>query len=145
MMDVRVMKSDTELARCFPVFQELRPELKDSKDFIQKISLAQEENYQIVAALVDDTVLACMAMRLMHTLAWGKIVYIDDLITASHTRNKGAASKLMEYAINFAKTNNCEQVHLDSGYHRILAHKFYLNRGFQLSTHHLSLVLNKVK
>ena len=77
----------------------------------------------------------------MNTLAWGKIIYIDDLITSSQFRSNGAGNKLLDYVIDYAKEHNCAQVHLDTGYQRNAAHKVYLAKGFQLNCHHLALDL----
>jgi hypothetical protein len=35
----------------------------------------------------------------------------------------------------------CDEVHLDTGFSRHDAHRLYLNKGFKLSCHHMSLQL----
>lgn len=80
-----------------------------------------------------------MGFRFMNVLAWGKILYIDDLVTKEGQRNKGYGKALLDYAVNTAQANNCNQIHLDSGYGRYEAHSLYLRYGFKLSCHHLTL------
>ena len=77
----------------------------------------------------------------MTMLAWGKILYIDDLITKEKERGKGYSKILLEYVIQIARENLCNEVHLDTGYTRHVAHKFYLKREFELNCHHLVLKL----
>lgn len=84
---------------------------------------------------------ACMGFRIFETLSWGKILYIDDLITKEKSRKKGFGRVLLEYAIEQGRFHNCSEIHLDSGFHRYDAHRLYLNMGFTLHCHHLSLVL----
>jgi GNAT superfamily N-acetyltransferase len=59
-------------------------------------------------------------------LAWGKVLYIDDLITDSETRRSGHGGKLLKWVIEQGKKANCDQVHLDSGPQRHDAHRLYL-------------------
>jgi GNAT superfamily N-acetyltransferase len=77
----------------------------------------------------------------MTTLAWGKILYIDDLITKNTFTGKGYGKMLLDHATKIAKDNACQQVHLDTGYTRHAAHRLYLKQGFELNCHHLVLKL----
>lgn len=63
-------------------------------------------------------------------LAWGKHIYIDDLVTAERHRSRGAGAKLMEWFKSYARSQGCDQLHLDSGVQRYAAHGFYLRAGF---------------
>ena len=69
------------------------------------------------------------------------MLYIDDLITGNQYKNNGYGRLLLDHVINYAKSLNCNQVHLDTGYSRHDAHKLYLKKGFILSSHHMSLHL----
>jgi GNAT superfamily N-acetyltransferase len=68
-------------------------------------------------------------------------LYIDDLITKEKNRGKGHGKALLDHATAIARDNECDEVHLDTGYARHAAHKVYLNQGFQMRSHHLSLKL----
>jgi GNAT superfamily N-acetyltransferase len=129
----------SDIASCFPVFQELRPELRDREAFIAQVLRQNREGYTLCYVLEDDEIASCMGFRMYETLGWGKILYIDDLITREKSRKKGFGHALVEYALEKARHNKCSEVHLDSGHHRNAAHRFYLNLGFTLSHHHFSL------
>jgi GNAT superfamily N-acetyltransferase len=141
-MSIKLITTDDELRDCFTVYHELRPHLENSEQFIHQVRHQYAENF-LIAALFNqsDIPVACVGFRLMHTLAWGKIIYIDDLVTSSQFRSNGAGNKLLDYVIDYAKEHNCAQVHLDTGYQRNAAHKVYLAKGFQLNCHHLALDL----
>ena len=133
--------SPEEIGNCFDIFLELRPHLRNKEQFVAQVIKQQKETYQIAAVFEEGQAAACIGFRVITTLAWGKIIYIDDLITGEQFRAKGYGSLLLEYAINKAKEMNCDQVHLDSGYTRNAAHKHYLKHGFELNSHHFSLKL----
>src|SRR5256885_1939357 len=117
-MEMKTMKKPEEIAQCFDAFLELRPHLTDEKTFVNQVIEQQKEGYQIVAIFQETEVVACIGFRIMTALAWGKIVYIDDLVTKSKCRGKGYGGALLGYAINFAREHGCDQVHLDTGYTR---------------------------
>ena len=73
-------------------------------------------------------------------LAWGKHIYIDDLVTSADHRSTGVGKVLMEWFRTYAKDNGCTQIHLDSGVQRFAAHRFYLREGFDIASHHFSTV-----
>lgn len=50
-------------------------------------------------------------------LAWGDVLYVDDLSTRERFRR-------------------CEAVYLDSGHHRHDAHRLHLGAGYEIRSHH---------
>ena len=143
-MEKHVILADTEdhIASCFAVIQELRPHKVDKQAFIDQILMQQSQGYRLVYLQEDNETAACMGYRVFNTLGWGKILYVDDLITRVKSRKNGFAKILLDFAFEQAKLENCDEVHLDSGHHRFDAHRFYLNTGFKLNCHHFSKVLN---
>jgi len=79
--------------------------------------------------------------RFSETLGWGKILYVDDLVTKSSEIGKGYGGALFDWLLQHAKANACDQFHLDSGVHRFEAHRFYLNRGMAITSHHCAVTL----
>ena len=140
-MDIKQIHTESEIESCFTVFSELRPHINDKSEFCSKILTQINEGYQIFAAIDNTNVVGGIGFRVLNTLAWGKVLYIDDLITSHNYRNNSCGSKLLNYAINRATELNCNEVHLDTGYTRHDAHKLYLKHGLQLNCHHLALKL----
>ena len=140
-MTIILIQKPKDIEKCFEVFRELRPHLKDQNSFLLQVYTQQKEGYTLAAIFEEDQAAACIGYRVMTTLSWGKILYIDDLITRDPFRKKGYGGKLLDHAIDEAKTLGCTQVHLDTGFTRHAAHRVYLNRGFQLNCHHLSFLI----
>jgi len=101
----------------------------------------REEGYEIIAIEEEKELVACIGFRFLTTLAWGKILYIDDLITKEKTRDKGYGKILLDHVIQIAREHLCKEVHLDTGYTRHAAHKVYIKQGFEFNCHHLALKL----
>jgi len=140
-MEITKISSPADIERCFEAFLELRPHLKDPQSFVSQVLAQQKEGYEIQGIFEGDEGVACIGFRFMTTLAWGKILYIDDLITKAKCRGSGYGGALLKHAILIAKDHGCEQIHLDTGYGRHSAHRVYLSHGFELNCHHLSLKL----
>ena len=109
--------------------------------FIAQILAQYKEGYQILAAYQPEEIVACIGFRFLIILAWGKILYIDDLITTEQNRSKGYGKILLDHVIQIARKRLCKEVHLDTGYARHAAHKIYLKQGFEFVAHHLALKL----
>ncbi|EFC47340.1 GCN5-related N-acetyltransferase [Naegleria gruberi] len=137
------ISTPSQIASCLATYQELRPHLIDEQQFVLQIEHQQKQDgFRLNAISIGDEIVALVGYRIMTTTAWGKIVYIDDLVCKESHRGKGLGSQLLHFVDNFAKENGCKQVHLDSGYQRNAAHKVYLNNGYILGCHHFIKTLN---
>lgn len=130
--------TDAEIKECFPVFSALRPHLQES-DFLPQVHRQQVQSYQILALEHDGIVKSVAGFRFAEFLAWGKVLYIDDLSTLPGETSRGFAGALLDWLIEHARANECQGVHLDTGYARHVAHRLYLGKGLQLSSHHMAL------
>lgn len=128
---------ETDLA--FGPMRELRPHLASVEDFVARVNGAQRpEGYRLVASFAGGDVVSVGGFRRLHTLAWGDLIYIDDLVTLESHRGQGHAHRLLEWIEAEARRLGCGQVHLDSASHRHAAHRLYLNEHFQISSFHFS-------
>jgi GNAT superfamily N-acetyltransferase len=135
-------ETDEQILFCFPVIHELRPPLKE-EEFIAKVRRMQKEGFMLAYIEADGKAVAAAGFRIDEKLYLGKSLYVDDLVTLPGYRSKQYGKKIMDWIINYAKENNCVQVHLDSGVHRFDAHRFYLRERFIISSHHFQLVIGK--
>jgi GNAT superfamily N-acetyltransferase len=84
-------------------------------------------------------------LRDLECLSWGRVLYIDDLISDASTRKNGYGGKLLKWTIQHARDASCDQVHLDSGPQRHDAHRLYLNHGFKIIGHHFAFDFSDAK
>ena len=136
--DIFIANTDTEIESCFPAFSVLCPHLEQSK-FLPQIRRQQVQSYQILALKHEGVVKSVAGFRFAEFLAWGRVLYIDDLSTVPGELSRGFAGALLDWLIAHARSRQCKGVHLDTGYTRHAAHRLYLRKGFQLNCHHLAL------
>lgn len=138
MSDVRELgPAETHLA--YTTLLELRPHLPPLEAFVARVNSVQRaEGYRLIGAFVagNAEAVAAAGFRTLHTLAWGYILYVDDLITQEAQRNVGHADSLMQWLIAEAQRLGCDQLHLDSGVQRHVAHRFYFAHSMRISAYH---------
>lgn len=140
-VSVQEVEGEADARSCWPVFSELRPHIAGEEEFIASWKKQAAEGYSIAYIASEGEVVAAAGYRFINTMAWGKILYLDDLVALGAHRGRGFGSILLDWLKKKALSKGCDEVHLDTGYQRHAAHKAYLRNGFQLSCHHLSLVL----
>lgn len=133
-----------DAARAFVAMAELR-RLADNASFLERVAVQRREGYRLVASFEDgdDDAAGVAGFRAGNFLAWGKVIYVDDLSTRAKYRGRGHAGALMDWLIAEAKRLDCDQLHLDSGVgpDRETAHRLYMNKGMRISAHHFQIVL----
>jgi GNAT superfamily N-acetyltransferase len=138
---IEQIESAEQIAACFSAFLALRPHLRSAEELVQRVQTQQQAGYRVAGIREGDLYAGVVGFRPMDTLAWGKIIYIDDLSTLPEARGRGHAGALLDYVRSLAVEQDCDAVHLDSGYTRLDAHRLYLNKGFVLAAHHFALKL----
>lgn len=138
---VRTAETDEEIRRCFPLYRELRPHLKPEA-IVERVR-RQEAAHGYVLVYVEEggSPVALAGFREAEFLAWGRVLYVDDLVTAASARGRGHGGVLMDWLLAEAKRRGCAELHLDSGVHRFPAHRLYHSRRLEISSHHFSIVL----
>lgn len=136
-MNISIATSDAEIAACYPVMQELRPHIIES-DFVARIRQAEKSGYRLVCLQDGDTPLAVAGIRIMQNLAWGRFLYVDDLVTTDEQRSKGNGARMLSWLREYAVKEGCSELHLDSGMQRLDAHRFYEREGMSKTGFHIA-------
>ena len=134
-MNIRIATTDTEIAACYPVMQELRPHVVEGQ-FLSRIRSQEKVGYRLAYVQASNSVVAVAGFRLGENLAWGRFLYVDDLVTLLEHRSKGYGAKLLSWLKEQAAKEGCEQMHLDSGIQRKEAHRFYEREGMTMASFH---------
>lgn len=122
---------------CFDVMSQLRTHLVRD-EFVERVQRQMKDGYRFVAVECDGVIVAAAGYRISENLAWGRFMYVDDLVTDEHARSCGHGQLLLDWLIARARDEGCEEFHLDSGVHRFAAHRFYLRNRMDISSHHFS-------
>jgi GNAT superfamily N-acetyltransferase len=136
-MKIHIAKSDEEILSCFPVMRELRPQL-DEDSFVARVRALEQSGYLLAYLQESEGPVAVAGFRLGGSLAWGRFLYVDDLVTRSSHRSRGFGSAFLSWLREFAEKQGCDQLHLDSGVQRKEAHRFYEREGLLLASYHFA-------
>ena len=129
-----------EILSCYAVMSELRPHVPQ-EEFPPRVRRQMETAGYKLAYLAEGEVKAVAGFRVSECLAWGKFVYVDDLVSKDGERSKGYGGQLFDWLVAYAVGEGCDQFHLDSGVQRFAAHRFYLNKRMSIEAHHFGLKL----
>jgi GNAT superfamily N-acetyltransferase len=141
-MDIIPRQTEAEIRACFPAMHELRPHLTEDAFVAQVKRQMENHGYALMAASEAGRVVAVAGYRVAEHLAWGRVLYVDDLVTPAASRKSGFGGALLDWLIARARQLGCAQFHLDSGVVRHDAHRLYLSRKLTITSHHFALKLD---
>jgi len=68
------------------------------------------------------------------TALGARVAILEDMVVLPIARNQGVGSRLISFAIEFAKEQGCQRVTLLTDIDNVDAHRFYQNHGFSRSS-----------
>jgi len=134
-MEIQIAKTDEEIIGCYETMSQLRPQIKRD-DFLGRVRVQEKNGYNLVFLKEANAALSVAGFRFLETLGWGRLMYVDDLVTDENQRSKGYGDKMLDWLMEYAKENRCQEFHLDSGVQRFAAHRFYFRKGMTISCYH---------
>jgi len=141
-MTIQIAKTDTEIKQCFPVIVQLRPTLSEGA-FLDQVKRQQQSGYHLAFLIDNNQVKTVAGFRISESLSWKKFLYVDDFITDADSRSNGYGDKMFDWLVAYAKSQQCNQLHLDSGVQRFEAHRFYLRKRMYIYAHHFTMQLDE--
>jgi GNAT superfamily N-acetyltransferase len=126
---LRHAESAAELALCFPVMHELRPNLSSAADFIAYVGRQRAFGYRLLVVWRNATPVALAGYRDQENLVHGPHLFVDDLITAEGERGRGHGARLLESIATEARASGRGKVVLGTALANTLAHRFYYRQG----------------
>jgi GNAT superfamily N-acetyltransferase len=137
---VKRVVTPAEIDATFAVMQQLRPAIvgQEYRTTVQRMMAA---GFHLAAVVVDGDVQAVAGYRFAEGLAWGRYMYVDDLVTAQNERSRGHGKLLLGWLKDEAGAHGCGELHLDSGVQRHGAHRFYLRERMDISAYHFKITL----
>lgn len=129
-----------ETARAVPALLELRPQRGPAATLVARADGQRAAGYRLVGSFEpgEEDAAAVAGFRVQENLAWGRHLYVDDLVTRADRRGRGHGGALMRWLAVEACRAGCEQLHLDSGVgaDRADAHRLYFDAGMRISSYH---------
>lgn len=143
MSDIQIAENEM-IADCYPVMAQLRPHLTP-ESFVERVKRQQQAfGFRLAYAEDNGQIAGVAGFRITECLAWGRFLYVDDLVTDAACRSGGIGKRLLDWLVIQARQAGCDQLHLDSGVQRFGAHRFYLRERMSITSHHFAIDLRQV-
>lgn len=141
--ETKLAETEEEIAACRAVLSALRPALagEGREAFLARVRRLARGGYRLARVAEGGEPVCVAGFRSGESLAWGRYLYVDDLVTAPAHRSRGHGAALLAWLAERARAEGCEALHLDSGVRRTGAHRFYEREGLALSSYHFRLEL----
>jgi GNAT superfamily N-acetyltransferase len=137
---IREAATDAEVSATFPIMQQLRPHLEE-EEYLELVNRLRRSGYRLAFAAEDEKVRCVAGFRIVEFLAYGKFLYVDDLVTAEDARSEGHGKRMLAWLAGVARGEGCSTLQLDSGTQRRDAHRFYCREGMRIFGYHFSMAL----
>jgi len=132
--------SDKQINACYSLMNDLRPHITQH-EFLNRVRMQEEQGYQMAFIEEGPDIIALAGFRVNENLAWGRFLYVDDLVTLETHRSMGYGAALLIWLEGYARTNGVTQIHLDSAFQREDAHRFYERVGMSKTGFHFARIL----
>lgn len=110
MAEVREAVTEEEVAATYPVMRALRPHHPED-GYPGRVRRMRESGYRLAAVIEEGEARAVAGFRVQEFLAWGRLLYVDDLVTAEESRSRGYGKLLLDWLAGKARRESCEQLH----------------------------------
>lgn len=140
-MSIKVAESDAEIDSCFDVMSLLRPHLHRD-DFVRLVRSMEPQGYRLAYLTADGAVQAVAGYRIIDMLRTGRMLEVDDLVSAVSSRSKGYGKQLLNWCYDLARNSGCSVIELDSAVHRADAHRFYFRERMHILGFHFSRAIS---
>jgi GNAT superfamily N-acetyltransferase len=137
-MNIRLASTPDDIATAFPVMRQLRPGITE-ETFGPRVERQRQTGYELALLEDEGEVIAVSGFRILDNLAWGRHLYVDDLVTRADKRSRGYGRALFQWLLGYASEHECGELHLDSRVTRLAAHRFYWSQGMEMNSHHFRL------
>jgi hypothetical protein len=96
----------------------------------------ERQGFRLAYLAEGGDVKSVAGFRILENLDNSRFMYVDDLVTKSDERSKAYGQKLFDWLQEYAGSERCTALSLDSGVQRFDAHRFYLRNKMRISSHH---------
>ena len=101
-MIIQLVESNSQILECYPVLAQLG-RLVAKSDFVGQIQQQMKSGYQLVAVIDREQTIAVAGFHISTSLAWGKFLYVEDLVVEENSRSQNYGQILFQWLIDYAK------------------------------------------
>ena len=113
---------------------EFNPDEQAQIQGLETIISNPEVGHILIIKEADKVVGMVNLLYTISTALGGRVGILEDMVIYKNYRSQGLGSRLIKFAIDFAKENNCKRLTLLTDANNTSAHKFYTDKGFERSS-----------
>ncbi len=125
-LDVRRLITDADVQGAYPLMAQLRLHLK-SDTFLATVREQEAGGYVLLGGFSASRLVTLAGVRDTATLARGRHLFVDDLVTAAGEQAQGYGTAMLRHLADYAASLGISRIYLDS---RDTAAGFYRQVGF---------------
>lgn len=129
MNEVKHLTSEEEWKTAFPAILSLRPALTID-DFLVARAFCIEGGYRLFGLKSYEKIVCIAGISVRPHISGKRQLEIEDFATHPEHKRSGYGRELVEWIINYARSEECFRIKLNSALHRQDAHLFYKAIGF---------------
>jgi GNAT superfamily N-acetyltransferase len=126
---LRHAETDAEIAACFPVMHQLRPNLTGPEELVARVRRQRQAGYRILAGWRGAEAVGLAGYRPQENLIRGPFCYVDDLVVRDDVRRTGLGARLLRAVADEAKARGLPHLVLDTALDNSLGQRFYFRFG----------------
>ena len=129
-------KNHLELYKNLSVIEPQKISFNQYVKFIDNLN----NNHNIFVIEYNNKIIASITLLIEYKLIhnFGKVCHIEDVVVSKEYQKQGLGKKLIEFAINFSKKNDCYKIILNCSNENI---SFYYKCGFKNKDNQLYIYL----
>jgi GNAT superfamily N-acetyltransferase len=116
-------------------------DFEDAESFLERVRTQERSGYQLAYLEHEGRVATVAGFRFTENMAWGRHLYVDDLVSLPEARSMGCGAALLAWLADYGRSKGAVELHLDSGTQRTDAHRFYKREGLDNTGLHFRLNL----
>lgn len=121
----------------YPLLRTLRPTLTRAA-FDSLLTEGAEQGLHVLAARDEQERCLGVALYRVQMTSRGRILFIDDLVTATESRSSGLGTMLLTELEQRGYAAGCDRIELDSGVTNQAAHRFYHRHRMEIRAFHFA-------
>jgi len=133
---IKKLNNRAEIALTFPILIQHHQHINEV-DFLKAVDeILAEENYQMIAAYINEEVVGIAGYWVLTRFYSGKYVQVGNMVVDEKRRNLGIGKKILDFIEVEGKRQGCQHFILDSRLDNKKSHDFYLREGFEVMGYH---------
>jgi GNAT superfamily N-acetyltransferase len=146
--EIAIAETEDAILATYDMMGQLHPNVQQMEklDYVRLIRQQQREfGFQLAILKEDDRVNCAAGFRFCRSIAWGKFLYVDDLVTEETCRSRGLGKAMLRWLVETARDAQCDELRLDAATYRHGAQRFYLRERMDIACFHFRLVIEETE